>query len=165
MTTMTQKTYITLQGKATLEERLISLEKELKEIQEEKAVAYHASGDGWHDNPGWIQIGQIEERLSKEIVLMRQKLAQSVVIVSEQRSSDRVQIGSIVRISQYHGTQVREMVFEIVGSGETNIAQKRLAYDTPLGAALINQEKGVSTSFEAPAGLVRIDILDISLTW
>ncbi len=159
--TTTHKIRITPQGKISLEQRLQELEIQLKDIQEEKAIAYHASGDGWHDNPGWIQIGQIEERLSKEIVSIRNRLAQAIIVTQEKRQNDVVQIGCMVKIRQHHNGNAREFIFEIVGSGETNISKKLLAYDTPLGNALINKSKGEQTTFRAPGGLVKVEILDI----
>src|SRR5690606_6087525 len=74
------KSIITQRGLDLLKERLKEKKESLKDLQEEKAHAYSASGDGWHDNPGWTQLGQQEELLSAEIAKLERKLSNIVLV-------------------------------------------------------------------------------------
>lgn len=159
------KQYMTTEGHGLILERIATLEQKLKEMLIEKAIAYEASGDGWHDNPGWIQIGQQEERLTKEIAILKSQLANATVLDNNVRNTETVQIGSIVRFQQQLAKQNREQVFEIVGSNESNISLKRIAYDTPIGKAILGARAGDDITFKAPAGLMAIKVLELYQHW
>jgi transcription elongation factor GreA len=162
---MTDTIYMTKEGQIELQIKINSGEQKLKELILEKAIAYEASGDGWHDNPGWIQIGQLEERMSKEIKEMKERLSNSKLIANDSRNTMCVQIGSIVRISQ--GTQKlkKELLIEIVGSQESNLSKGKIAYDTPIGKAIMGYSKGDEIDFIAPAGQMKIKILKLYESW
>jgi transcription elongation factor GreA len=162
---MTDTIYMTKEGQIELQIKINFRELKLKELILEKAIAYEASGDGWHDNPGWIQIGQLEERMSKEIKEMKQRLSNSKLIANDSRNTMCVQIGSIVRISQ--GTQKfkKELLIEIVGSQESNLSKGKIAYDTPIGKAIMGYSKGDEIDFIAPAGQMKIIILKLYESW
>ena len=54
------KIRITENGLECLNQKITEMEKLVKDIQAEKTIAYTASGDGWHDNPGFNQLEQKE---------------------------------------------------------------------------------------------------------
>jgi hypothetical protein len=72
------KTILTKEGFEKMKQRLAEKIEQLKALRDEKAHAYSASGDGWHDNPGWIQLGQQEELLAGEVSLLQPKTQQCV---------------------------------------------------------------------------------------
>ena len=76
------KFIVTKEGLVGLKNRLSEKIEQLQLIREEKAHAYSASGDGWHDNPGWIQLGQQEELLANEVNLLQQNVCNAVVVDS-----------------------------------------------------------------------------------
>lgn len=159
------KVMITTQGKKELESKIKELNDRLKELLKEKAVAYENSGDGWHDNPGWIQIGQTEERFSKELAEMQSRLNNAKIIESKPDKEGSVQIGSIVLIKQNMPKLSRELTIEIVGSHESNLSKGRIAYDTPIGLAIVGSSVGESVDFLAPAGKMKINILKLFNSW
>lgn len=161
----TTKTYLTQEGYIELQHKINQNEQKLKELLTEKAVAYEASGDGWHDNPGWIQIGQIEERMTKELRELVDRMTNSVILNADTRNVQSIQIGSIARISQQTPKLNREMVIEIVGSHESDLSKGRIAYDTPIGKAILGYGAGDEIDFIAPAGKMRIKILKLFSDW
>ena len=56
-----------------------------------------------------------------------------------------------------------KMVFTLVGESEANLAQGKLASSTPIGKALLGRRKGEIVDVNAPAGVIKFEILDISL--
>ena len=56
-----------------------------------------------------------------------------------------------------------KMVFTLVGESEANLAQGKLAASTPIGKALLGRRKGETVDVNAPAGIIKFEILDISL--
>lgn len=158
--------YITPQGKKRLEEKRIAQNLKIRDIQEEKAIAYTASGDGWHDNPGYNQLIQLEERAIKELKDLEKQINDSLLWL-QNNDLKSVQINSIVKISMQSpkDAKPREVFFEIVGHNESVLAEKKMSYTSPIGNAIyeceINQEKEVII----PAGKTKIKILGIFGNW
>lgn len=152
---------MTPQGLERLQQKLAAMHARLKEIQAEKAHAYHASGDGWHDNPGWLQLGQQEEQLSADIQKVQLRLAAARVVDTSVPNADgSVQIGSTVTYTMQavQGGKLVEWAMEIAGSGESNIKEKRISYDSPIGAALLGKKTGDTAVVALPNGHYRLHI-------
>jgi transcription elongation factor GreA len=57
----------------------------------------------------------------------------------------------------------KDMEFTLVGESEANLAEGKLAASTPIGKALMGRKKGETVEVNAPAGLIKFQILDISI--
>lgn len=163
MTTVS-KHFITARGLERLQSKIAAMKERLKAIQEEKAHAYNASGDGWHDNPGWLQLGQQEEQLSADIVALETRLSTAVLYKGNVQADGKVAIGSRVtyRMEHLHEKgRCSELTIEIVGSGESNIRERLVSYDSPIGAALFNMEVGQQKEVDLPNGAFRLTLITI----
>ena len=155
------KTIVTKPGLELLREKLSEKIKQLKSIREEKAHAYSASGDGWHDNPGWIQLGQQEEMLAVEVSLLQQKITNAVLIDPATQDSTKVQIGCIVDFHLFrNGTPVGQSI-RIVGTGETDVKNRCISYDSPMGQALCNMKVDEEKEVLLPIGKVKVKVYNI----
>lgn len=138
--------YMTRDGLKQAGSRLDRLCTEFEEICRERTVAHEFSGDGWHDNPHFNRLQQLEADKSREIAVLKALLGsvRVVEIDPERRPVDAVRIGSLVRVltGPLGKTPEASMIWEIVGYEETDTARSRLAYNSPLGAALIGKEEG-----------------------
>lgn len=154
---------LTRKGRESLEKKLAEKQVELKLLLEEKAHAYNASGDGWHDNPGWIQIGQKEEVLSKEIGKLQEKLLSSKVIDINPNSVDKVQLGLYVTFEQLNlqTNKSIQMAFLIATDEEADIKKKIISMNSPIGKALYGLKLNESTIVTLPFGEVELKILKI----
>ena len=92
------------------------------------------------------RIRQIEETLSR------------VEIISHSRGS-KVTLGSIVTIQRVGESE--EHVYEIVGSTEANIQERKISHLSPMGAALMGKKKGESFEFETPKGRQKYKIVGV----
>lgn len=155
---------MTPQGAARLKQKLETMYMRLKEIQQEKAHAYHASGDGWHDNPGWLQLGQQEEQLSLEIHWAQMRLSSAKIVdLNDRTVMEAVQIGCRVQylLKPANGGKATQWEMEIAGSGESNIREKRISYDSPIGNALMGKKPGEQATIQLPTGLFYITLQKI----
>ncbi len=154
------KTIVTKAGLELLKEKLSEKIEQLKNLREEKAHAYSASGDGWHDNPGWTQLGQQEEMLANEAYILQQKINNATIIDASKINENRVQIGSKVQfiITKRSISNTMLQTVQIVGSGESDVKNKRISYDSPLGKALCNMMKDEEKEVELPVGKITIKI-------
>jgi len=156
------KTILSKQGLEILKSRLTKKIEELKTLREEKAHAYSASGDGWHDNPGWTQLGQQEEILATEVFNLQEKISSSVIVEANKIDLDRVNIGCTVeyRMSKSNSVSIQSM--NIVGNGESDVRNKRISIDSPVGKALFNMRIGDEKEIQLPAGFFKIKIESIN---
>ncbi|MBR3644496.1 MAG: GreA/GreB family elongation factor, partial [Parasporobacterium sp.] len=81
------------------------------------------------------------------------------IIDSKKIDFDKIHMGCKVKVRDM-GTR-REMVLEIVASTEVNSREKKISYESPIGAALMNKEVGDVVEVEIPAGSVRYKVLEI----
>lgn len=160
-------TFMTSNGKRSIEADIERKEERIKEIQKEKEIAYQVSGDGWHDNPGFNNLTLLEEREMGELVALKNRVANAKIWDAEKRNIERAEIGSIVKIRVENQTKKRihEMTFEIVGNGESDLSKNLIAYDTPIGKAVLNLKKGEVTETNIPAGKIKIELLGLFSHW
>jgi len=157
------KTIVTKAGLEVLKEKLVQKIDQLKALREEKAHAYTASGDGWHDNPGWIQLGQQEEMMAKEVSIIQQKISNAFVVDPAKLDSEKVQIGCIVEFVLINKHNIPSyQTLSIVGSGESDVKNKKISYDSPMGKALLNMKIGDEKVVNLPGGSVSLKIETIS---
>lgn len=161
------KIYVSDAGLVALKARLEKAQRELIAITQEKAVAYTQSGDTWHDNPTFNKLEQDEARKAADVSELSQLVANAEVYVFQERNAKRVQLGSIVRFHRYYeitGDEEDE-VWEIVGYGETNASEHRVAYNAPLASVLIGLAKGGTTEAQTPRGRAAYEVLELYKSW
>ena len=72
---------------------------------------------------------------------------------------DKVGIGSKVTVRDVEYGD--EEVYQIVGSQEANPMQGRISDDSPFGRGLLGHRVGEIVDVEAPAGILKFEILKI----
>ena len=142
----TQIVYVTPQGYEQLQQQLKYKQLEYTQICQHRQVAFELSGDGWHDNPEFNRMQQLEANLNHMVKKLSERLqfARIVEINDAMRSTQQVAIGSVVEINRYalQGNDEMTEIWEIVGFDETNLAQAQLAYNAPLAQAIIGLQVG-----------------------
>lgn len=136
----TPETILTSTGVVLLQERLKRKLEEYSEIRAQRQVAFELSGDGWHDNPEFNRAQQLEANCNHTIKRLSDMLGQASVIniIEGQRPQKEVAVGSLVTFVRWGDNgPCAEETWEIAGHGESLPEQNRVAYDAPLGAALL----------------------------
>jgi transcription elongation factor GreA len=146
------------QARAQLERRCA----EFDTICKERATAHELSGDGWHDNPHFNRLQQLEADKSREIAALKAVIgvARVVMIDPAHRPTDAVRMGSVVRIvTKLRSTGAEHTaIWEIVGYDETDMGMGKLAYNSPLGTALIGKEEGEVVDVSLAGGSTEVSI-------
>ena len=139
---------------------------EYQEIRAERKVAHDLSGDGWHDNPHFNRLQQLEASKNKEIKELKADLESAKVIdfSSYLRPTDSIGLGTFVRIEVYYPEYDTTALYtwEIVCWGETDVNNGKLAYNTPLAQAILGLQINEETESILPKGKAYIEIIDIS---
>jgi transcription elongation factor GreA len=155
-----QITYLTEEGfaKAKRElEHLRSVERPaasraIAEARDKGDLSENAEYDAAKEAQGMLemQIAQLEDMLASARLLDRSKV-----------KTDTVQILTKVRLMNL-GTH-KEVTYSLVPEKEANLKEGKLATTTPIAAALLGHKKGDRVEVSVPAGMIRFEILDISL--
>lgn len=88
-----------------------------------------------------------------------QDLIEHAEIVEDSEDSGKVGIGSVVTVRDVEFGDVE--TYKIVGSQEANPMDGRISDDSPFGRGLFGHEVGETVDIEAPAGILKFEILTI----
>ncbi len=149
---LTKASYQKLQEE--LEDLKVNKRKEIaqkiKEAREQGDLSENAEYDAAKDEQRDIE-AHIEE--------LENLLKTAEIIDQKKIDFDKIHMGCKVKIRDM-GTR-REMTYEIVPSTEVNSREKKISYESPIGAALMNKEVGEVVEIQIPAGTVRYKVLEI----
>lgn len=101
--------------------------------------------------------GLLELNISK----LQDLVANARVIDESQIGTDKVQMLNKVKVKNLANNQIME--FTLVGESEADFASGKLAVATPIGKALMGHSKGDTVEAKVPSGIIRFEILDITL--
>lgn len=89
-----------------------------------------------------------------------EEILQHLVIVDESTApSNVVTIGSIVTVTDASGKEMPP--YKIVGSQEADPMNGRISEESPFGRALLGRKVGEEVNVEAPAGIIKYEIVKI----
>ena len=138
------KNYITREGADRLRQRL-------NDLLEQRRVL--ASGSNEADVNAKAALRRIESTIQR-----LQTTLDSVVIAERPADQEKVAFGASVRIRDENG---EEEAYQIVGVDESDPAQGRISWISPLARALFNQRAGDKVRFRSPAGSEELTILKV----
>lgn len=138
--------YMTQVGYQKLLTRIKEKEQEYEQIRDHRQVAFELSGDGWHDNPEFNRMQQLEANLNHTLKVLTDRLESMrfIEIHDVMRNIQQVEIGSIVHLRRYDLADDTEQdeIWEIRGFDETDISQQYLAYNSPLASKIMHLHVG-----------------------
>jgi len=88
------------------------------------------------------------------------ELNRAIVVENDQLPADSIRLNSQVRVKELSNN--KEMEFIIVMPAFADIKQKRISVLTPMGAALIGLCKGETIEWKMPAGMMKLEVLDVN---
>ncbi len=156
---------ITPNGEKVILQQIANLERELKQVRIEKNKAYHACGDDKLANPNFHKLEQEERIVEEHIREIQHSYKTAEIIYVDERNTEKVDIGSIVKCSFEYTEFTEEEIYEIVGYGESNLEENKLFYDTPVAIQLIGLKIGDETILSVPSGKVKCKILKLYSGW
>ena len=124
----------------------------IAEAREKGDLSENAEYDAARDAQGLLEV---------KIARLKEKVANARVIDESKLSADTVQLLSKVKVMNLNVK--REMTFRIVPESEADFSKGLLAATTPIAKALIGHEKGETVEAKVPSGVMKFQILEISL--
>ena len=149
---------LTEDGYKKLVEKLNYL-KSVKRIEiAERLKAAIALGD-LSENSEYEDAKNEQAFLEGEIAELEQKIRNSDIIKNDGTNKDIVQMGNTVVIKDLEFGD--EDTFTIVGSTEADPDENKISNESPVGAAIIGQQVGSTVEVNAPAGVLKYQIVEI----
>ena len=154
----TKQTVLTQEGLKALEDELEELKTVKRKDVAEKIKVALSFGD-LSENSEYDEAkneqGIIEARIAEiEATLMNVK-----IIDADALSTEHIQIGNRVTVKDIAENEI--LVLHIVGSKEVNLKENKISDESPIGKALLGHGKGETVDVEAPAGILKFEIIDI----
>ena len=152
-------TMLTAEGLKNLEEELAELQNvKRKEIAEKIKVA-RSYGD-LSENSEYDDAKNEQAILEAEIVDVEMKINNAEVVSDSDLSTDEIGVGSYVKLKDLELDEVMEL--QIVGSTEADPENNKISEDAPIGIAALKKKVGDILEVEAPIGVIRMEVLEIS---
>ena len=124
----------------------------IAEAREKGDLSENAEYDAARDAQGLLEV---------KIARLKEKVANARVIDESKLSADSVQLLSEVKVKNLANKMV--MNFQIVPESEADFNKGLLAATTPIAKALIGHGKGEVVDAKVPSGIMKFEILDITL--
>ncbi|WP_028506325.1 transcription elongation factor GreA [Ruminococcus sp. FC2018] len=87
-------------------------------------------------------------------------IANAIVVEDHEVSTDEIGVGSIVKIKDLEFDEVETL--QIVGSTESDPDNGKISDESPIGKAALRKKVGDIFEVEAPAGLIKFEVLEIT---
>jgi transcription elongation factor GreA len=98
--------------------------------------------------------------LESRIAELQNLIQNSVVVDDDDISVDEISVGSIMKIRDLEFDEVETL--QIVGSTESDPDNGKISDDSPIGKAALKKKVGDVFEVEAPAGLLKFEVIEIS---
>ncbi len=150
---------LTHEGVAKLEEELNYLKTVRRREVAQRIKQAIAFGD-LSENSEYDEAKNEQAFIEGRIVALENMLRNVRVIDDEDITTDRVSIGSTVKILDIEFDEVLE--YTIVGSAEADPGQNKISNESPVGKALIGNQIGDIVDVNVPDGVIKFKILEIN---
>lgn len=154
----TKQFIMTYEGVKKLEEELEYLKTvKRKEITEKIKVAL-GYGD-LSENSEYDEAKNDQAFNEGRIIQLENMLKNAVVVVESEIPTDKVSVGSIVKVMDYEFDE--EVEYAIVGSAEADPMNFKISNESPVGSALLGKKVGDVVEVTVPSGVSKFEILEI----
>lgn len=148
------------------DEGLKKLENELEELKTvkrkdiaEKIKVALSFGD-LSENSEYDEAKNEQAIVESRIAQLEAMLKNVKVLDEEELTNEHVGIGSKVKTMDLEYNE--EVLYQIVGSTESDPTVGRISDESPVGKALLGRKVGDIVEVEAPVGLLKFEILEIT---
>ncbi|SKA85821.1 transcription elongation factor GreA [Clostridium sp. USBA 49] len=153
-----KKFIMTYEGVKKLEEELEYL-KTIKRVEiKEKIKVARGYGD-LSENAEYDEAKNEQAFVEGRIAQLENMLKNAQVVDEGDLSTDKVSVGSIVKVKDYEFDE--EIELSIVGSAEANPMEYKISNESPVGKALIGKKVGDIVEIPVPDGVTKYEILEI----
>ena len=152
---MEKRIPITKEGKVKIENELDHLIRVEREQLKKTISAARELGD-LKENAEYHSAKEKQAHVEGRIMQLQGVVAKMDVIDVAGIKSDKIAFGATVTL--YDVEKEESVKYQIVGDEESDFANGRISYNSPLGKALIGKEEGDTIIVKAPKGDVEYEV-------
>lgn len=153
-----KKFVMTYEGVKKLEEELDYL-KTIKRVEIKEKIKVARSFGDLSENAEYDEAKNEQAFVEGRIATLENMLKNAQVVDEGDLSTDKVGVGSIVKVKDYEFDE--EMELSIVGSAEADPMEFKISNESPVGKALLGKKVGDVVDIPLPDGTTKYEILDI----
>ena len=154
-----KKIRMSAEGLKDLEKQLEYLKNVRRAEVAQKLKEARSFGD-LSENAEYDEAKNEQAILEAEIVDVEMKINNAEVVSDSDLSTDEIGVGSYVKLKALELDEVMEL--QIVGSTEADPENNKISEDAPIGIAALKKKVGDILEVEAPIGVIRMEVLEIS---
>ena len=152
--------YYTQEGLDKLRAELNQL-KDVERPNASKAIAEARDKGDLSENAEYDAAKEAQGLLEARIAKLEADLSNSRIIDESKLDNSKVSLLSNVTIKNLVNNS--EMCYTIVSESEADLSQKKISASSPIGKGLIGKEVGEIAEIEVPNGIIKFEILKITL--
>ena len=156
---MTQRIPMTEDGLKKLKEKLTQL-KEVERPHVERRLGEAREQGDLSENAAFSAAREELWNVDRHIAELEDQLSRVEVISSKRINVLEVAFGAHVKVKDKDSDFIDE--YYLVGEGESNLAENKIAITTPIGQGLLGHKLGDIVSIKIPAGVITYEITEIS---
>lgn len=152
--------YFTKEGLEKLKQELQFLKAEERPRITQAIAEARDKGD-LSENAEYDAAKEAQGHLEDKIRQMESLVANARIIDSSQIDTSKVTILCKVKVKNHNAG--KEAEYMIVSETEANLKENKISVKSAIGAGLLGRAKGEIVDITVPAGVVKLEILDISI--
>lgn len=157
---MSELVYLTKEGYDNLKKEIDYLQKVQRPAISAQIAEARDKGD-LSENAEYDAAKEAQGLLEAKIAKLNEMYANARVIDESKLDASKVNLLSKVKVKNLKFN--KEMVYMIVSEKEADIKQGKISSKSAIGAGLMGKSQGDVVEITVPAGLVQLEILEISL--
>ncbi len=126
-----------------------------------KAIAEAREKGDLSENAEYDAAKNAQGLLELKINTLSKVMAKARVIDASQLDASQVTILSKVKLKNVKVN--KEVTYQLVSETEANIKEKKISVTSPIGTGLLGKAVGDVAEIQTPAGVIKFEIIDISL--
>lgn len=154
------KSYITQEGYNKVKEELAELKTKGRDEAAQAIAEAREKGD-LSENAEYDAAKDAQGLLELKINNLEKILANSRLIDKSQLDGSKVTILTSVTIRNKKNN--KEVTYQLVSESESNLKEKKISVDSPIGKGLLGKVVGETAQVSTPAGVLDFEIVNISI--
>jgi transcription elongation factor GreA len=152
--------YMTKEGYDKLKAELEEL-KTTGRSEAAKAIAEAREKGDLSENAEYDAAKDAQGMLEAKINSLDKIMSQARILDESQLDTSKVTILSNVRLLNKKAN--KEITYKLVSKAESNLREKKISVDSPIGQGLLGKKVGEVAEITTPGGVIQLEILEITV--
>lgn len=157
---MSELQYFTREGLEKIKQELLFLKTEERSRITQAIAEARDKGD-LSENAEYEAAKEAQGHLEDRINQLESLVANSRIIDSSKIDTSKVSILCKVKVKNHNAG--KEAEYMLVSEKEANLKENKISVKSAIGSGLLGRSKGEIVEISVPAGVVKLEILDISI--